>query len=717
MHGKLLPLLYVAITLGCWHSAVAQVIGRNSFSIPTSESIKIDGRLDEYAWKDALPLEQFTQILPENNNKVNFRTEVRILQNENFLFFGIFCADSVQDYRVSVRRDFNDEDQDCVGIVLDGFGDKRVALGFVTNPFGAQLDLMVYDDTDKDIQWDGYWYVKTSRTAGGWYAEFALPWKTLRYKMANNNWKLNVFRRVRSINELSAWSPFPRFVTPYRLQYAGDFNVVPPPSGINIRLQPYGLSTSSSTKTDSLTSNKSIHKAGLDVKWALTTKDVLDLTLNTDFAQADVDRRIVNISRSSIFLPERRSFFLENSNLFSDGLKPQGPIGNSMLVIPFFSRRIGIDDFGGTIPIQYGLKYVHRSSRINYGTIWMQQDEQDTSRIFNVNRLSVNFGSQSRAGFLHTLTQRGTNLNQTFSGDVFFRINQQNQIKAMLSSSQNKYGSQGYASFFQFNHVSNKLSFHWRQAIVDKHYDPKAGFISRSDVISTMPGFWLTAQPKWMPKKVLFFEPGIVTEFFHEASTKDLKEYNITYIPFWFSFVNKGHIGLALIDSYQRLDDEINISSMTIEKGEYKYQRLFFLFGTDPSKTVAASILSEIGNFYNGRLSKADIQLTYRANERLRVSQKTELFYFTEFGKYIINKTFFLFTSESQYAFSPRILLSGFVQYNSDQKVWGSNLRLSWEFKPLSFLYIIINNNGINNYETKQVNNTELMKFSLMRQL
>jgi hypothetical protein len=664
----------------------------------------------------ALPLEEFIQILPENNGRVSFRTEVKILQNEAFLFFGIFCADSVRDYRVSVRRDFNDNEQDCVGIVLDGFSDSRVALGFVTNPYGAQLDLMVYDDTDLDVQWDGYWYVKTTRTTEGWYAEFALPWKTLRYKRANNNWKLNVFRRVRAINELSAWAPFPRFVSPYRLQYAGHLDVLAPASGINIRLQPYGLSTNSSTEADSVTSFNSTLRAGLDVKWALTTKDVLDLTVNTDFAQADVDRRIVNINRSSIFLPERRSFFLENSSLFSEGLKPQGPIGHSMMVIPFFSRRIGIDDLGGTIPIQYGLKYVHRSSKYNYGTIWMEQNEQDTSRIFNVNRFSVNFGTQSRAGFLHTLTQRGATRNQTFSGDVFFRINQQNQIKAMLCSSQTTDRRQGYASFIQFNHVSNKLNFHWRQAFVDKYYDPQVGFISRSDVISTMPGFWLTAQPKWKPKSVLFFEPGIVTEFFHKSSTKELMEYNITYIPFWFSFVNNAHFGIALIDSYQRLDEEINLSGMPLATGDYTYQRLFLLFGTDPSKTLVASSVSETGNFYNGRLSKTDFQLVYRANERLRVSNKAELFYFTEFGKERANKTVLLLTNESRYAFSPRIVLSGFVQYNTDQRVWGSNLRLSWEFRPLSFLYVIVNNNGKNQHEAKQVNNTGLIKLSLMRQ-
>jgi len=156
MQGKLLSLLFTVIFFAFERPALAQFTKRSSSALVTAETIKIDGRLDEEAWKSALPLEEFIQILPENNGRVSFRTEVKILQNENFLFFGIFCADSVQDYRVSVRRDFNDNEQDCVGIVLDGFSDNRVALAFVTNPFGAQLDLMVYDDTDTDVQWDGY---------------------------------------------------------------------------------------------------------------------------------------------------------------------------------------------------------------------------------------------------------------------------------------------------------------------------------------------------------------------------------------------------------------------------------------------------------------------------------------------------------------------------------------------------------------------------------
>jgi hypothetical protein len=682
---------------------------------PTQSQIKIDGLLDEADWGMAESMQDFVQILPDNRGALSFKTFAKVMYDHSFLYFGVFCEDSIQDYRVSIRRDFDEISQDCIGIIVDGLGDGRVAMSFFANPFGAQKDMMVYDGVDIDGQWDGYWFVKTTRTPQGWYAEFALPWETLRYKHDSTQWRLNIYRRSRATNEISAWSWYPRYVLPYRMQFAGVLDVQPPKRSINLRVQPYVLGGHSQRKENADLTTDQDFRYGLDVKWAPTSRDVIDATYRTDFAQADVDRSFININRSSIFLPERRAFFLENSNLFGEGLKPSGPVGHSMMIIPFFSRKIGIDESGTTVPIDYGLRYVHRSNVLNYGTILMQEDG-DTGRQFSINRLSVNMGNQNRLGLLHTYAGSPAGNSHTLSADGLIRMDARNQVKGMISSSLDYDGVRGQAAYAHVEHSSNKLVAFWRQAYIDSHYKPDVGFVSRMDVISTMPGFWLTVKPKWVPKRVLFFEPGIIAEFFHRASTKVLQEYSVTYVPFWFTHINGGYSGLMVTDAYQNIEEPTSLAGILIGNGRYRYTRLVALYSTDPSRILSVNTNSETGGFYNGRLDKANVRLVLRPNARLFVSNGLELLRFTNVGEEDVDATQHLWISENRFAFTPRISLSAFLQYNSALEQFGSNIRFAWEYQPLSFIYLIYNNNTLQSNEVNMRNNSVFLKVSFMKQ-
>jgi Domain of unknown function (DUF5916)/Carbohydrate family 9 binding domain-like len=314
--------------------------------IKSTSSILVDGKLTEIEWQSAAVASDFTQVLPAHGAAPGLATEVKLIYHEDYLYVGVYCFDTSQLVYSIGRRDFNQNAQDCFGVVIDGFGDSRVAMSFIVNPGGAQKDMMVFDDVHFDEEWDGIWLARASTSDSGWVAELAIPWETLRFKKENNNWKINFFRRSSGKNELSTWALFPRFASPFRLQFAGELKIEPPKPRLNIRLQPYVLSNYSTVRRNGIKSADRQLKAGADLKWAISPKDVVDLTVNTDFAQADVDRRIVNLSRSSIFLPERRPFFLENAAFFSEGLKASGPIGTLMQVIPFLSRRIGLDDNG-----------------------------------------------------------------------------------------------------------------------------------------------------------------------------------------------------------------------------------------------------------------------------------------------------------------------------------------------------------------------------------
>lgn len=370
-------------------------------AIKINGNLTIDGKLDETEWLQATSATNFTQVEPNQGDSVHLYTHVKILYNDQFLYIGAFCEDSLGKKALRVpdlRRDFNYFTHDLFGVSIDAFNDERNALVFQTNPYGAQRDLQSFDDQLYDIDWDGYWKVRTTRTDSGWVAEMQLPWATIRYPKENKqqDWGINFYRNARRLNELSAWSPFPRAFSPYRMSYTGVIEgLQPPPPTPNIRVQPYALieGTNGTLEGDEY---KYSSKLGGEIKWAVTPNTVVDATFNTDFAQADVDRQVVNLSRFSIYFPERRQFFLENASLFSAGWN-----GN---IEPFFSRRIGLDESGAPIPINAGLRLTNRSAKRSIGALLVNQDETTNypSSTFAVARYSENVGEQNRIGALVT---------------------------------------------------------------------------------------------------------------------------------------------------------------------------------------------------------------------------------------------------------------------------------------------------------------------------
>jgi hypothetical protein len=436
---------------------------------PATGPIRVDGRLDDAAWQQAAPTSRFVMMDPIQGNPATQSTEVRVLFNAQYLYVGAFCRDSIGRRSIRVtnfQRDFSPRVHDTFAVIIDGFSDRRNAMALGTNPYGTQRDLLSFDDALYDPDWDGLWRVRTMRTDSGWTAEYAIPWQTLRYPRSADStqtWGINFFRNRRMTNETSIWSGIPRAFTALRMDYAGQLTgLKPPPPSPNIRVQPYILTSFDRYRTTEqgkapVTARDETLKLGGELKWAINPNTILDLTMNTDFAQADVDRQVNNVTRFSVFFPERRQFFLENASLFGAGLSPAIDLsGGNMRIQPFFSRRIGLDDSGNPIAINAGARLVYRSLRRNYGGLLMRQRGTDRSpgTTFAVGRYSQNFGAQSRIGGLFTLKQQSplemgpdstrpgvTNLVGAVDG--FFRINASHSLSTMLMHSGSTDGATG----------------------------------------------------------------------------------------------------------------------------------------------------------------------------------------------------------------------------------------------------------------------------------
>jgi hypothetical protein len=681
-------------------------------AIEINDRLKIDGRLDEADWQRSKLARKFVQVDPHQGRRAGFDTEVRVLYNRHFLYIAAINYDSLGQRGLRVpnfKRDFSFNAHDLFGVVIDGFNDRRNAMTLATNPYGTQRDLLSFDDVLSDIDWDGLWKVRTTRTDSGWVAEMQIPWQTLRYAHSTDStqsWGINFYRNRRSANEISAWSPYPRAFTAGRVDYAGLITgLKPPPPSTNLRIQPYVLiSDDRYNGTEVGYGQRAKIKLGGDAKWAINPNTVLDLTFNTDFAQADVDRQVNNLTRFSVLFPERRAFFLENASLFSAGLPGNDGTGEggNMVIQPFFSRTIGLailpDGTSAPVPIDAGARLVYRSLNRNYGGMLIRQRGIPGSPTtdFAVGRYVENVGKQNRIGALvavkniHATDSTIGRQNSTVALDGFFRLSQSLSYNAMAIGTFNSGGGQGFSAYSKFYYRTNQAVAWFTQSIVTAGFNPEMGFVSRSDVIANTPGIYLVNRAKWLPKWVRNFEPGFFVELYHKLSTGYLQEAQYNFNPVWLTFQNGGFLGLFANPVFQRLDDgDYRPLGLPISSGKYRYTRFSTMFGTDPSRKISFQANVETGKYYDGNLLYGRASMLLAPIPHASFTFSAEANDFRNVGGY--TGTVSLYSVESRMAVNPRLQLISFFQRNTytDKNVW--NIRLAWEFQPLSFLYVVYN--------------------------
>jgi hypothetical protein len=702
--------------------------------IPTAiESfLSIDGLLNEPEWTSINGIDDFVTVSPVQGEKPSQRTIVKLAYNKVFLYIAAICMDSVKRLRVpDFKRDFFPPDHDHFAIMIDGFKDERNAMAFLFNPFGVQRDVLCFDDRFFDVEWDALWQVRTHITDAAWIAEVAIPWKTLRYPATDidfQTWGINFCRARRSTNEYYTWSPFPRAFSLTRMSYEGLVDSLQPPrSGTNLRIQPFSLVNAH--KNNLKKRWETNFKAGGEAKWAIRSNKVFDFTINTDFAQADVDQQINNVQRFSYYFPEKRPFFLENASLFKPGLdvNPDGNKGTLMVIQPFFSRRIGLDDKGQPLPIQVGARYIDRSENYNIGLMSLRQTGNDSlaPSDFFIGRYTHNIGKGNTLGALMTSrlhepsgNQKNSYANWSGSVDGFFRFNSKLEMNGMLSGTINtgKDGGKGWAGYGQLYYKSDQFIAWWNQSFVTANYSPEIGFVNRSNVVSTSPGFYFLMRNKWLPKFARTFAPGLKSDVIQTASTGKLEEINIAAYPVWFNFHSGGSFGFAFQYQYQQLHSSFHPLNTTIEQGTYHFNQLHFFYATDASKKWSADAEYLLGGFYNGRLHYTMVGTRFSPIPHIAFRARGEQYKLKQVGMDIASADYYLYSLETRFALTPRLQLFLIYQENTSDRTKGFNSRFSWEYKPLSYVYLVFNNRAWTQNSLKQMDNTCIFKINYLRQ-
>ncbi|MEM6804579.1 MAG: DUF5916 domain-containing protein [Bacteroidota bacterium] len=669
------------------------------------DAIQLDGKLSESSWSQIIAISGFTQKDPIQGEAASSDTEVRILYNSEFLYIGAICKDSLYKRSLlrvrNMQRDFSGYGNDRFSVAIDGLMDKRNAVGFEVTPYGSQREIQVIDGAEfnGNVNWDALWYVRTEITDTAWIAEMAIPWKTLRYKENSQEMLIAFNRNIRRNNEVTTWPAYPRAFSHFRMAYAAVLRGLdPPPPAANLQINPYSL-VDIGRSEDGQIAKESFNnfKMGGELKWAITPNTVLDATINTDFAQADVDRQVQNLTRFSVLFPERRQFFLENANIFRSS--------SASFIQPFFSRRIGIDNNGSPIPLDGGLRFTSQTSKQTLGALAMRQraTPNTPASYFGVGRFVQNFSGQNRLGGLITwrqddafesegeLNPSRNNTTATLSG--FLRPKQSLSIEGMISASTDTETGDGLAGHGWIYQQKNWGYLGLTGQFATPNYLPGVGFLALSDYILLNPGADFDFRPKWLPGFVRSYGPDGGVDIIWRASDGAFQQAISNYAPIDMEFQTGGEFEVRITQEWQELDEDFEPLGVSISPDSYQFTRIDFGISSDFSRKLAGTFRYEIGGFYDGKQDRIFTELRFSPKPHIEFTGSYIRNQFRELGEQKIDLDTDLIIARARLALNPRVQLIGSYQWNSanNTDIW--NVRFSWEYRPLSFIYLVFNSN------------------------
>ena len=682
--------------------STAQETARRSIRIRRiAEPIKIDGRLDERAWSEADVANDFRQQEPNEGAPASEETEIRLLVDDKNLYVGVRASDS-ETTKINSRelvRDADFSNDDKVEILLDTYHDRRNAYRFAVNPLGTQQDALITDEgRDLNLTWDAPWISAGGIDQSGWTVEVAIPLTTLRFAEGADTWGVNFARIIRRKNEESLWTSWQRSFGLERVSQAGVLTGVEEIKRRRLfEVKPYvsggwrqGIPSIGQPGFDAGLQGD----AGLEVaKIGITPSLTAEFTANPDFGQAEVDEQVVNLTRFSVFFPEKRDFFLENAGIFLFGRAESNQL--------FFTRRIGLTDEGAPVPIDYGAKITGKIGPYNVGFLQAQTRELgETSssfavprQQFTVARVKRDVLERSYVGAMFVNRQGpasfgGTRYNRGAGVDVEFNLTDHYQVKAFLMGT----ATPGVRSSFLSGRIDSRFeNDRWRFITVyediGQNFNPEVGFVDRNAVRQYFSQLAYTARPRFIPHvRQMEFETFL--EYYSDRKNKLATR--TTQVSWETEFNNSSSFSFRPVESVTDvLTEPFEIRrGITIPRGTYHFNRPQLSYVSDSSKKLVLSGDYEWGGFYSGKRDEIEVGATFRPNAHL-LFDVTNSFNSVRLpqGSFTTN----LFAGRVNYNFSRKLLTSALVQLNSAARLSAVNIRVRYIYRPNSDLFVIYN--------------------------
>ena len=656
--------------------------------------IVIDGELDEPEWQRAEPVSDFTQQEPFIGEPVSERTEVRLLYDDDNLYVGVYCFDSAGEKGLvvnDVRRDFPPFENDVFGVLLDTFDDNRNGFMFSTNPKGAKRDGQVGGDgTTDNFDWDVSWDVMSKITESGWQAEIAIPFKSLRFRKDEDQvWGVNFLRRIRRKNEQAHWSPIPVPFRLSRVSMAGSLNgITSVRQGRNLYLKPYLSAPLVRRQGDDV---DFVPDVGMDLKYGVTPGLTLDLTVNTDFAQVEADEQQINLTRFSLFFPEKREFFLENASIFHFGKTARGWQGSGgRELIPFFSRRIGISN-GQLVPILGGARLSGSVGKYRVGVLTMQADDfgETPSTNFSVARVRRDILRNSDIGAIFINKQvDGGDFNRTYGVDANFKFLTYLDISSFLLKTDTM-GISGdeAAADVSVGWIDRFWEIEAQYLTIQDNFNPEVGFAPRRGIRKSRGRFGLHPRPGERMPRIREFRPTVEVE--HITDQENLLVTRNLETGFAIEFQNSTTLWMGREARFERLEEPFEIRpGQMIPVGDYDFAECRLYFSSDRSRMFSTELRAGTGEFWDGDRNSYQTRVLFQPGYQFAADVSWNHDNVTlPSGDFDTD----LITTRVRYSFSTRMFLNALIQYNSTLKEISSNIRFNFIYKPLSDFFLVYN--------------------------
>lgn len=681
-------------------SALISLLLSGAAALPAAPSLdvhatatppKIDGVISPGEWEGAAHSDHFRQVIPLENADPTERTEFWVTYNADYIFVAVRAHDTAGlagPRAYSMQRDQDNDSDDLIRIVFDTFHRQNDGYYFALTAAGGKHDGLVLNKEEASKEWDALWLGRVSRDAGGWSAEFAIPVKSLSFDPAIDTWGFNIARAIRRKQEAVRWAGYIRTKRTTSLADLGEIRGLRGlRQGHGLEFKPFASFTRRSDPRPAEKAND--FKPGFDLQWHVTPALTTTLTVNTDFADAEVDQRQVNLSQFDLFFPEKRAFFTQDGPLFSfGGLSPE-------TANPFFSRRIGLADDGSKVDILGGLKIAGRAGPLSLGLLDVQIDSHagiDSKNLF-VGRAAVQVLGESNAGIIFTHGDPRANTANTLVGADFNYLNTQLPGSKtfighfyLMATDSEFVGRRDSDYGFSLSYPNEPFEVVLNAQRIGEHFDPALGFAPRTGVYESFNSAGYT----WHPESPLLDRVKLASQLFW---TFDLtgrlvsEDHDLPVLEF---VTHAGdRLELQHTHTRERLDTPFEIrSGVIIPVGNYTWERYQATYSTTRSRPVSVALTVRDLGFFTGHRRDYRALVEWRASRFFSSSVSWQLQQVRlPQGDFDVR----LASANAVYTFSPDLQLSLLAQYDNFSDSLGVNLRLKWIVQPGNEVYFIVN--------------------------
>ena len=664
--------------------------------------VRVDGRLDEAVWSQAEAVSDFVQQEPRVGDAASERTEVRILLDEEAIYFGVWCFDREPSGIIAreLRRDQTraSPPEDQFDIVLDTFHDHRNAYHFGINPLGTQYDAVLTDEgQDVNVEWDERWWAETSRTDDGWRAEIKIPLRALRSRSDIDAFGINFKRFIRRKNETAQWTGWHRDFTFLQVSQAGHLTGVEGlRTGLKLRVKPYALTGFTDPLPGGSAQYDALHDVGIEtLKVSLTPGLTAELTANTDFAQAEVDDAVVNLTRFPLFFPEKREFFLERAGIFEFGLGGRRGGDAERNLQMFFSRRIGLTPDRSPVPILGGAKVTGRTGGFDVGFLNVQTDSYtspgQTERVpgsnYTVLRAKRNVLSRSNVGmFVSNRQSSSGDYNRVIGTDANFTVFRNTDIQGFIGRSITP-GRDGNDTVgrVKYNWLTDLYEVFVEHLYIGPEFQHDVGFVRRSGIERTdLTGVWEPRPGRFNIRNFVF--RGQLVYLTDTARTLLTREQIFATTT---RFQNDDVFRTSITDTFDRVQAPFEIArGVFVPAGDYRFVDLWVEGEGGGRRPLLGKVRAGGGDFYGGQRRYLRLTPSWRPSPMLSFETAYELNDVElpqgAFTSHVVN-------ARMNLNFSNRWLTTTLAQYDSTARRNQVYVRLNYIYRPGDDLFIVFN--------------------------